>query len=160
MTISDAIKARLLDISPLVALVGQRMYELVLPQNERRASVRYHVSGAVIQRHMKGPVNQFAQRCRVDSYVAIDGDADPIATAREIGAAVKGDGLGHQATGLAGWVGVIGASDGSPNEPIHILNVEVLDDGEPTFEEDEQRRIRLRQEYMVHWRALTANVSA
>jgi hypothetical protein len=159
MTISDAIKARLLDITPVVALVGQRVYELVLPQNERRASVRYHVFGKLIERHMKGPVNQFAQRCRVDSYVPIEGSIDPIAEARELGEAVLGDGLGREATGFAGWSGVIEDS-GSPSGPIHILNVEVLDDGEPMFEEDEQKRIRLRQEYRVHWRVVTANGSA
>ena len=153
MTIGDAVKARLLDIAPLTALVDQRVFELVLPQNERRKSVRFQVIGTLHETHIRGPINQYAQRCQVDSYVPVAGTVDPIATARDIGAAVLGDGLGEQATGLAGWAGVVGAS---PETPIHIFDVDVLNDGDVTYEEDEQLRVRLRQEYRIHWRVLTA----
>lgn len=161
MNLGDVVKARLLDISPVVALVEQRVFELVLPQNERRASIRYQVFGKPMTQHFRGRVNQFSQRCRVDAYVGIDqGDGDPIGVAREIGEGVIGDGKGPEASGFAGWVGVVDTSDASPNDAIHVLGVDVLDDGEPVFEEDEQKRIRLRQEFMVHWRVLSAIGSA
>lgn len=161
MTLSDAVKARLLDITPVVALVGQRVFELVLPQNEKRASIRYQVFGKPFTQHFRGRVNQFSQRCRVDAYVGIDqGNGDPIGLARDIGEAVIGDGLGTNASGFAGWVGVVETSSASPDDSIHVLGVDVLDDGEPMFEEDELKRIRLRQEFMVHWRVSSATVSA
>lgn len=150
MTLADAVKARLLDIAPLTALVGQRVFELTLPQNERRAAVRYFVVGTTRPRHIRGPINHFDQRVQVDAYVPIAGSTDPLAAARDIGAAVLGDGLGSDATGLAGWSGVI---DGSP-DAIHIFDVDVLNDGELMYEDDEQLRVRLRQEFRVHWREM------
>lgn len=152
MRIGDAVKTRLLDITPLEALVGTRVFELTLPQNERRAAVRFQMIGTLHQRHFKGPINQYDQRCQVDSYVPATG-TDPISYVHAIGDAVLGDGLGLEATGLAGWAGIVGAS---PDTPIHIFNVEVLNDGDQTYENDEQLRVRLRQEYRIHWREQTA----
>lgn len=150
MRIGDAIKARLLAIEPLTDLVDSRIYELTLPQNERRASVRFYVMGQPRPTHIRGPINQFAQRVQIDSYVPVS--SDPISDVHAIADAVLGDGLGAQATGLAGWAGVVG---GSPDTPIHIFDVEVLNDGDLTYEDDEQLRVRLRQDYRVHWRVMT-----
>jgi hypothetical protein len=154
MTIGDGIKERLLAITPLVALVGTRVFELLLPQNERRVSVRFFVLGSARRTHIRGPINQFQQRVQVDGYVPIGG-INPIDEVNELGKAILGDGLGANATGLAGWSGIVG---GSPDEPLHVFDVDVLDDGQLLVEMDEIRRVRIRQEYRVHWR--TAAVEA
>ncbi len=150
MTLGDGIKERLLDITALTTLVGQRVFELVLPQNEKRTAVRFQVLGASRPDHLRGPVNQVAQRVQVDVYVPI-GPIDPLGDARAIADAVRGDGLGTGATGFWGWVGTVG---GSP-EAIEIRRVELLDDGDALYESDEIRRVRIRQDYRVHWRTMT-----
>jgi hypothetical protein len=147
MTLGDAIKARLVAITPLVALVGQRVFELVLPQNEKRTAVRFFVIGQPRPTHIRGPVNQFSQRVQVDSYVPIGG-LDPLGEVNAIAAAVMGDGLGASATGLAGWHGTVVESPGA----VHIFDVDVTADGQGLVEMDEIRRLRIRQEYRVHWR--------
>jgi hypothetical protein len=148
MTLGDGIKERLLAIAPLTALVGQRVFEVVLPQNEKRPAVRFLVLGAPRPTHRRGPVNHLLQRVQVDSYQPI-GPINPLADANAIAAAVLGNGLGDQATGLAGWRGELG---GSPPQ-LHIVDVDVTNDGQATIEMDEIRRVRIRQEYRVCWRA-------
>lgn len=150
MTIGDAVKARLLDMSPLTDLIEQRVYELFLPQNEKRSAVRFQIIGAPHETHIRGPVNHYAHRCQVDIYIPETGATDAIVAARQVGAAVLGDQLGRDATGLGGWYGVV-----SGNPSIHIFDVDVLGDGDLSREDDEQLRIRNRQEYRVYWRYLT-----
>lgn len=147
MTLGDGIKERLLAMSPLTTLVSDRVFELVVPQNVRAKSVRFLVLGAPRPTHIRGPVNQHVNRVQVDTYVPIGG-IDPLAEANAIAAAVMGDGLGEQATGLHGWEGYVG---GSPAQ-LHIFDVKVTEDGQASLEMDEQRRVRVRQEYRVHWR--------
>ena len=156
MRLGDAIQARLLAIADLSALVESRVYELVLPQNEKRASVRFQVLGTPRPSHFRGPINHVMQRVQVDHYVPTSA-ADPIATVHAMGDAAIGNGLGPQASGLYGWAGVLG---GSPDTPIHIFAVELTNDGDQTYEEDAILRIRLRQEYRVHWRIHSSEVSA
>ena len=148
MTIGDAVKERLLAMTPLTTLVNQRVYETVLPQNEKRTAVRFFVLGAPRPKHIRGPINQFSQRVQVDSYVPI-GPLDPLSDCKAIAAAVMGNGLGPNASGLFGWQGYL---VGSPPE-IHIFDVEVTADDQSSVEMDEIRRVRIRQEYRVHWRA-------
>jgi len=149
MTIGEGVRERLLGVSPLAALVGTRVFEDLVPQNEKRPSVRVYVLGALRPSHKAGPVNHFANRVQVDSYVPIGG-IDPLGEVKAIAAAVMGDGLGSSASGLAGWRGLVG---GSPPDTIHIFDVTVTNDGEDRVEMEEQRRLRVRQEYVVHWRA-------
>jgi hypothetical protein len=149
VTLGDGIKERLLAMAPLTSLVGQRVFELVLPQNEKRTAVRFFVMGAPRPTHRRGPVNHFSQRVQVDSYVPIGG-IDPLGEVKAIADAVMGDGLGDDATGLSGWRGSL---VGSP-DTLHVFDVEVTDDGQGMVEMDEIRRVRIRQEYRVHWRAL------
>ena len=154
MTLGDAVKERLLAMAPLVSLVGQRVFETVLPQNEKRAAVRYYVIGNAHPIHQRGPVNHYWNRVGVDSYVPIGG-IDPLGEVQAVAAAVMGDGLGPTATGLKGWSGLLG---GSPQQ-IHVFGVEVIrgeDSGH--VEMEEQRRLVVRQEFRIHWRAILVEV--
>jgi hypothetical protein len=61
---------------------------------------------------------------------------------------VKGDGLGPSASGLWGFKGEVG----SPPE-MRIENVELIHDGTPDYEDEELNLLRIRQDYLVHWKA-------
>lgn len=148
--LEQGILSRLLAISALEPLVKSRIYALVLPQNERRAAVRYHVQGAPLEQHLRGPGGFTMTPVQVDSYVPLS-TTDALWVCRSIADAVKGDGLGNQASGFWGWIGTAGST--SPGG-IDVANVELLSDGDPSYESDEILRVRVRQLYRVHWRAL------
>lgn len=141
------IRERLGDIPALDALVSGRIYALVLPQNEKRASVRFHVQGALREQHLRGPGAFTMTPVQVDSYVPLS-TTDALDTCLEIAAAVRGDGLGENASGLWGWIGMGAGDPGS----IDVVQVEALNDGETTYESDEILRVRVRQLFRVHWR--------
>lgn len=154
MTLGDGVKERLLAMSALTTLIGQRVFETVLPQNEKRPAVRFYVIGTPHAVHQRGPVNQYWTRVGVDSYVPIGG-IDPLGEVQAVAAAVLGDGLGPGASGLKGWSGLLG---GSPLQ-LHIFDIQVTrgeDSGR--VEMEEQRRLVVRQEYRVHWRHLLTEV--
>ena len=148
--LEQGILARLLAIAALTPLVHARIYALKLPQNERRAAVRYHVQGAPVEQQLRGPGAFTMTPVQVDSYVP-SSTTDALWVCRAIAAAVKGDGLGNVASGFWGWIGTAGST--SPGG-IDVANVELLFDGDPMYEADEIERVRVRQLYRVHWRAL------
>jgi hypothetical protein len=145
MTLEQAIYERLLDIAPLTALVGTRIYQLKLPQKPTLPAVRLQRLPGMGSQHLRGPDGLLKTRIQVDAYQAETGEYYTGVTA--IAAAIRGDGLGTSASGLWGWVGVSG---GSPAQ-IRVRNVELLHDGQPELEAGELRLIRLRQDFMVHW---------
>lgn len=147
--LEQALLARLLAITALSPLVQSRIYALILPQNEKRAAVRYHVQGALRDQHLRGPGGFVMTPVQIDSYVPLS-TVDALWACRAIADAVRGDGLGDTASGLWGWVGGV---VGSP-PAIEVANVELLNDGDPTYESDEILRVRVRQLYRVHWRAV------
>jgi hypothetical protein len=65
-----------------------------------------------------------------------------------VAAAIRGDGLGAHASGLWGWIGDLG---GSP-PGVHVVNVELMDDGAPHYESEELRMVRVMQQYRLHWK--------
>ena len=151
MTIEQAVYERLSDLSALVALVSTRIYQLVLRQNRVLPAVRMAVIPGMQGQHLRGPDGLWRTRVQIDAYAK---EADGIAwysQAAAVAAAVRGDGLGSNATGLWGW---IGESGGSPAE-IGVQNVELTHSGMPEYEAGEEHRVRIRQEYVVVWRELS-----
>lgn len=145
MTPEEAVAARLLAVMPVTAIVDDRVFMLKLPQGENRAALRVQAIPGLRDQHLRGPVGMERTRVQVDSYVCEAPSVDAYAQARTLAAAVRGDGLGASASGLWGWIGELG----SP--PTRIHNVELLVDGSPEYEADELERVRIRQDYMVHW---------
>lgn len=135
-------------VERIVALntsASSRVYPLKLPQKPTLPAVRVQRIGGVREQHLRGPQGQTITRVQVDSFVADTGDA--YAAVTDLAEEVKGDGLGDQASGLWGYKG----SMGSP--AIQIDNVEIVHDGTPEYEAEELRLVRIRQDYLVHWRA-------
>jgi hypothetical protein len=148
--LEPALLSRLLSISALNQLVSSRIYALVLPQNERRAAVRYQVQGAPLEQHLRGPGGFTMTPVQIDSYVPLS-TVDALFVCRQMADAIKGDGLGDSASGLWGWIGTAG---GSSPESIEVSQVELLSDGDALYESDAILRVRVRQLYRMHWRAV------
>ena len=123
---------------------GSRVHMLKLPQRPTLPAVRVQAIGGVEDQHLRGPQGVNVTRVQVDSFAAETGDA--YYTVRAMADAIMGEGEGDSASGV--W-GFIGWSVGSP--AIRIANVELVHDGTPTYEADELRLIRIRQDYLVHW---------
>lgn len=145
MTPELAVASRLVALSPVTAIVGPRVYMLKLPQRPTLPAVRVQRISGLRGQHLRGPDGWTRTRVQVDSYVS-ESAADAYATVTALADAIRGDGLGPSASGLWGWIGELG----SP--PIRINNVEVEDDGDVQYEGDELRLLRLRQDFMLHWR--------
>lgn len=154
MTLGDAIRERLLAISALTALVAGRVYPLVIRQGEKDAAVRFQVIDENAPQHQRGPVGVTTTRVQTDAYVTAGPNAvssAPLTDVEAVAAAVHGDGLGEEASGLFGFVGDLG---GSPAE-YRILNVRRAMKRGPLYEYDnEVIRLRVQQDYLIDWKAL------
>jgi hypothetical protein len=151
VTIGDAVRERLLDITPLTTLVGTRVYPLVLQQNERRAAVRYQVIDGNALQHLRGPAGIQTTRVQIDSYVSWKDSATPLTDVEAVADAVHGDGLGENASGVFGFIGDLG---GSPAQ-MRILNARRVMKRGPLYEYDgDVVRLRVQQDYLIDWKAL------
>lgn len=142
MTPEGFVADRIVDIN---TAAGARVYQLKLPQDPTLPAVRVQRIGNVREQHLRGPQGTVVTRVQVDSFVAEASGAYGSVT--DLADAIKGDGLGDVASGLFGFKG----THGSP--AILIENVEIVHDGTPDYEGEELRLLRIRQDYLVHWRA-------
>jgi hypothetical protein len=136
------VRDRIVDIA---TAAGSRVYMLKLPQKPTLPAVRVQRIGGLQDQHLRGPDGINRTRVQVDSYAAETADA--YATVEALAADIRGDGLGASASGL--W-GFLGWSNASPS--IQIVNVELDHDGTPDYEAGELRLLRIRQDYIVHWK--------
>ncbi len=143
MTPEEFVVARIEDIG---TSAGERVWQLKLPQDPVLPAVRVQLIVGVTEQHLRGPQGTTRTRVQVDSFAAESG-ADPYRTVRDLADAIRGDGLGTEASGLFGFKGEMG----SP--AIRVENVELVSDGPVDYEGDELRLLRIRQDYRVHWRA-------
>ena len=136
-------RERIIDLN---TSAGSRVYTKKLPQRPTLPAVRVQRIGNRQDQHLRGP-QPFFTRVQVDSFVAED-SVSPGTTIETLAEAIKGDGLGYNASGLWGFKG---ESDGSP--AILIENVTLLHDGTADYEGDELKLLRIRQDYGIFWRA-------
>lgn len=143
MTPEQAVRERILDISSVSSLVSGRVRLLRLQQHETLPAVRVQLISEPTSYHARGGSGMYRSRIQVDSYAKESSGADPYAAVTELSDAIHGDDAGG---GLSGWTGVAG---GSPGElTIHaIMRV----DRDVSYESEELRQVRCRQDYMVHW---------
>lgn len=143
MTPEEFVVARIEDIA---TPAGSRVWQLKLPQEPVLPAVRVQLVAGVHRQHLRGPDGLTFTRVQVDSFAAESG-ADPYDSVRDLADAIKGDGLGANASGLWGFTGEMG----SP--AIRVANVELVSDGPVDYEGEELKLLRIRQDYRVHWRA-------
>ncbi len=146
MTPEQAVLERILDIGAVTAIVGTRVRMLKLRQAETLPAIRVQRISRLSDYHMRGENNLQRARVQVDVYAAEASGGDPYASALDLAALVHGDGNGPNASGLSGWIGV---TSGSP--VMQIVGVFLVDDS-VGYEAEELREVRVRQDYMVHWK--------
>lgn len=147
MTPEQAVLERILAIAAVTALVSTRVYMLKVRQGSAMPAIRVQRISGVNDYHQRGEIGLKRSRVQVDVYAGEASGGDPYASALNLAALVHGDGNGVNASGLSGW---IGTTSGSPS--IRILGVFLVDQA-VGYEADEIREVRVRQDYMVHWKA-------
>lgn len=144
MTPAEAVADRIVAIN---TDASDRVYMLKLPQGlDRWPAVRVQATPRPREQHLRGPQYPVMSRVQVDHYAPERPGVDAMAQVLDLAAQVRGDGLGPVASGVFGWKG---DSGGSPAITIH--NVELISEGDPFYEADELRLVRIKDEYLVHW---------
>lgn len=142
----------MLGLSALTALVGTRIYPGILPQGEVRASVTLQNISKVQGQHLRGPDYPASTRLQIVAYVTETQSADEWNEVQQIGAAVHGDGLGEDASGLFGFTGSMGGSPAA----FRVANIELAMARGPYYEFDnEVRRACFHQDFIVRWTPVT-----
>lgn len=143
MTPEVAAITRLLDVAPLTALVGQRVYNQHLPQTPTLPCVLvFRATGPFTEQLLRGPDGISNARVQVEARALTEQSAAGIASA------FHGDGLGQNASGLFGWIGTVG---GSPS--FAITNVKAVGGGHGYYS-DELRQYWNRRDYMLFFRGV------
>lgn len=142
MTVGEAIRAVLLEMPAVTALVGQRIRIGKLRQSEPTFPVicvhRIDQHGAM---HLRGASGIKEARVQVDSVAMEGSGVDHMAVAFAVDAAVDGPGDG---TGLLGFTGSIG----SPTFTIHSVRPAGLRDG---YDADELKQFKVMRDYTVRF---------
>lgn len=144
---SEIVRARLLTVAAVTALVSQRIYCALLPQGNRSSAIRVSmVAGIPEELHLRGRSSVLVDRVQVDAFAAIDA-ADPLGDARTLALTAMGDFAAGAATGLIGWAGSIG----SPAMKVDLI--EPASRPQEVFTPDELRQWAVSQDVYVHYRA-------
>lgn len=80
MTAEEAVVTQLLDTPEVRAVVGTRVYQLMLPQKPTLPAIRVQLVDEPEMYHLRGPDNMTRARVQVDCYFAAVGDAYDLAT--------------------------------------------------------------------------------
>lgn len=143
MSPEEAVIARLSQIASVTALVGQRIYMMVLAQNTPMPAIRVQVIDDLTPYHLRGGYRQGPARVQVDCWAAATTGADPYAAALAVAEAIHGDEAG---SGLSGWRGSLGS-------PAFTVQGIFRVDRDVDWESEERREVRVRQDYQVHYRS-------
>jgi Protein of unknown function (DUF3168) len=147
MTIEEALLDRIASLSAVVATVGGRVYLLLAPQSPTYPYVLVQGVSDVSSLHARGPVALKSARVQVDTVAHVNA-GDPYATAARLLEAIKGDGKGPQASGLDGWIGVIGTID------VHECAAAGRTPGR--YDPGEIQAVRISQDFDVWYREAAA----
>lgn len=139
MTAEEIVRARLLSMAALTAVVAQRVYLDKLPQSPVYPCVRVTLVSETGGAHLRGADRVKPARVQVDAYAREVSGVDPYALASVVADAVHGDDAG---SGLSGWAGEIG----SPAS--RVQGCQRLE-RRRYYDPDELRVITVSQDYQV-----------
>lgn len=144
MTVEEAIRALLVTMANLTALVSTRIYLAKLPQTPTYPCVRVSLVSELSDYHLRGGAGIGTARVQVDNYAREVSGVDPYALAVVVADAINGDDAG---SGLSGWQGGIGSP---PFEVLSSLRLE----RRQSYDPDELRIVMMSQDYRVTFRTL------
>lgn len=141
MSPEGGVLQRMKDVVPASA---SRMFMLKLPQAPTLPGAVVQLIDDVKEYHLRGGSKAGRARVQVDVYAPESSGADPYADAADLADAINGDEAG---SGLSGFAGLVG---GSPDGVFFTGIFRV--DRQATYEADELRVVRIRQDYYAHYR--------
>jgi hypothetical protein len=130
----------------VVPTAAARMYMLKLPQQTALPAAVVQLVDDPKDYHLRGGSGFGRARVQVDVYAGESSGADPYADAETLAGAIHGDEAG---SGLSGFQGVVG---GSP-DGLMLTGVFRVDK-QATYEADELRVVRIRQDYHAFYKQL------
>lgn len=145
MTAAEIVRARLLQIAAVTALVGQRVRLLRFRQSETWPAVRVQQISDVESMHLRGSSGLHTARVQIDYCAGEASGVDPYASARAVDEAAHGPGNG---TGLCGFQGLVPL--GSPGIWVDAIRPAGYRED---FDLDELRVVRIMRDYLVTWKA-------
>jgi hypothetical protein len=152
VTITQAVIDRLLAIPAVVALVGDRVYAVIVRQNSTMPAVRAQTISEIREYHLRGEVSTVRTRIQIDAF-ASETTTDPYGEACDLADAINGiwDGPVVTPVALSGWAGSLG---GSP--ALFRIHVAKQINRREVFEGDVVRVLRIQQDYDVQWSRVSA----
>lgn len=148
MTPAEVVRARILAISAVTALVGSRVYSVIFPESVTWPAVRVQDIGQVEDLHLRGAVGAIRGRVQVDVISGVRNGVSSLQEAKTVMALIHGDGggSGNTPSGLNAWSGSVG----SP--AIQVDLIEPVDYRE-RFEAEEIKAWMISRDYRAHVRA-------
>lgn len=144
MSPEEAVATRILALPAVTAIVGTRVWLVMLPQSPVTPCVRVQqISQLDEGLHQRGAGGVGWARVQVDAVADVTDGGNGYNTARTLTDAIHGDGRGDAATGLLGWRGVVG--------PLTITGIVSMLDAVADYTPDELRQIRMRRDYAVYF---------
>ena len=138
MIVDTAIRARLLTLTPVTDLVNQRVFCEIWPQSPTLPAILVTRISQIELMHFRGPVGIYRALVQVESR------ALSRQVAAEVDAAVQGDGLGSDATGLLGFKGSVGS-------PAFVFRAILPFGTRQDYDPEENRHFRVFREFMCHF---------
>lgn len=143
MTVEEMVRLRLLDLTPLTALVSTRIYLDKLPQSPTYPCVRVSLVVETTNGHLRGADALKPALVQVDAFAREVSGVDPYALAVAVADAIHGDDAG---SGLSGWSGQLG----SPSPTVQGCQRETR---KRSYDPDELRVLMMSQDYRVWFQA-------
>jgi len=143
VTVEEAVRARVLSLATVVAIASTRVWMQQLPQSPIYPAVRVTFIDDPTVYHLRGPQGTTPARVQVDCYAKRASGVDTYTQVTDLHAAVDGDGLGTQASGLSGFIGDIG----SP--PFQIKGCFARGRATPRYDAEELNVLTLTTDYIV-----------
>ena len=143
MTLLEALRDRLLTLTPVTDLTGSRIYTLKFPQSVTAPALRLQEIDRVSTMQLRGDVTLRRSRVQIDAIESETHGPDPYDTAHALAEAVKGSLASGTPSGL---VGVKGDLSGVPVAAI-------LTDSERELFDSETRMIRVELDLLVWFTA-------
>jgi hypothetical protein len=147
VTPEEAVVARLESLTPVTALVGDRIYLHMLPEGAAYPAVRVQLVAEDSEYHIRGQVAMKSARVQVDHYTHETSGVDAYAALATLAAAIDGDGNGTAATGLSGWKGSIGSPAFDVSGCFRVMRMG------PRYDEDELQVLTMTQDYRLFFKA-------
>lgn len=144
MTPEEAIRSRIVGLSAVQALVGTRVYLDQTPQDPTYPLVLVYSAGDHWNQQLRGADGIGQARISVEARVHVDAGHDAYTEVMDLYTAFDGDGRGPAATGVFGWVGLVG--------PVQIANCAHRGSRDRFYDADVRRVLRMTQDYWVSYR--------